>query len=510
MIPLLVGGVLGLVIMQGLNGCVDGTPNVAARVAAFLNDSYGLSDEEVVEMGRFATVYRRYANDSDDSRELGHFRDAFRQVRANYVREVSASVLIDNAIRGIKELEPAPEDGMAEPAVLIEAALDEMVSNLDPHSSYLNSDEYNETRVHTSGQFGGLGIEIIMEDEGVRIVSPIEDTPAWRAGLEPNDMITHLDGEPIVGKTLMQAVKIMRGKPGSDIRLTIAREGAGTFDVTVTRAIIRVRSVRWETHGNIGYVRIVSFTEQVEGGLDKAIEDIKRKLGSNLKGLVLDLRGNPGGLLDQSLIVSDAFLKNGIIVSVRGREPELDRAYGADRDDVIDGLPMVVLISGGSASASEIVAGALQDHHRAIIMGTRSFGKGSVQTIRPLPMEGALRLTTALYYAPSDRTIQGLGINPDIVLVAPVNDNDKGDDKAADKAGAEAADAPAKKKRSGNREADLPGFIKTNGQHDTKATATFPLETCPEAGKEGKDKALGCALEYLRAGSQQRFLAGHR
>jgi carboxyl-terminal processing protease len=330
-------------------------------------------------------------NDTSETyRQLNLFGDVFERVRADYVEEVSDEKLIENAING-------------------------MLSSLDPHSSYLNTKSFRDMQVQTRGEFGGLGIEVTMEQGFVKVVSPIDDTPAFKAGLKPNDLITHLDKEPVQGMSLNEAVEKMRGKVNSDIVLTIKREGRDPFDVTLTRAIIKIQSVRYRTEGdNIGYIRITSFNEQTTSGLERAVEKIRDQLGGNLKGYVLDLRNNPGGLLQQSVSVSDAFLERGEIVSTRSRRPDDAQRFNAKGGDLAKGLPIVVLINGGSASASEIVAGALQDHHRAIVMGTKSFGKGSVQTIIPLAGHGAIRLTTARYYTPSGRSIQAKGIEPDI------------------------------------------------------------------------------------------------
>jgi carboxyl-terminal processing protease len=294
-----------------------------------------------------------------------------------------------------------------------------MLTSLDPHSNYLNTRNFDDMKVQTRGEFGGLGIEVSMENGVVKVVSPIDDTPAARAGLKPGDLITHIDGQPVQGMTLPQAVEKMRGPVNSDIRLTIQRKGRDPFDVKLTRATIRIKSVRSHMVGDdIGYIRITSFTEQTDVGLNNAIKSIKQQAGNKLRGIVLDLRNNPGGLLDQAVAVSDAFLDKGEIVSTRGRRADDAQRYDARPGDIAAGLPMAVLINGGSASASEIVAGALQDHHRAILLGTRSFGKGSVQTIIPLPGHGAMRLTTARYYTPSGRSIQAKGIEPDIVVEA--------------------------------------------------------------------------------------------
>ena len=360
-------------------------------------------------------------------RQLNLFGDVFERVRADYVEEVSDKELIENAING-------------------------MLTALDPHSSYLNEKNYRDMQVQTKGEFGGLGIEVTLENGLVKVVSPIDDTPAFRAGIQPQDLITHLDGEQILGLTLQQAVERMRGKVNTDIRLTIRRKGRDPFDVTLTRAIIKIRSVRSRIEQkNIGYVRITSFNEQTHKGLVKAMEKLRADAEGGLKGIVLDLRNNPGGLLDQAVAVADAFLDKGEIVSTRSRRKENAQRFNARPGDLAKVLPIVVLINGGSASASEIVAGALQDHGRAIIMGTRSFGKGSVQTIVPLPGQGAMRLTTSRYYTPSGRSIQAKGIDPDIVVeqskVEPINQGSRRSE--ADLRGALTNDGPggaAKKK----------------------------------------------------------------
>ena len=330
-------------------------------------------------------------NRSETYRQLKLFGDVFERVRADYVEEATDQELIESAIQG-------------------------MLSALDPHSSYLNADSFRDMRVQTKGEFGGLGIEVTMENGLVKVVSPIDDTPAFRAGIEASDLITHLDSEPVLGLTLNEAVGKMRGLVNTDIRLTIRREGRDPFDVTITRDVIKNTSVRSRTEGKVAYLRITTFNEQTSPGLEKAIEKRKEEIGDGLIGYVLDLRNNPGGLLDQAISVSDAFLNQGEIVSTRGRDLDDAQRYNARAGDLIDGLPLVVLINGGSASASEIVAGALQDHRRAVILGTTSFGKGSVQTIIPLSGNGAMRLTTARYYTPSGRSIQGTGIDPDIVV----------------------------------------------------------------------------------------------
>ncbi len=348
-------------------------------------------------------------NSADTYKQLNLFGEVFERVRSEYVDDVSDNSLVESAING-------------------------MLTSLDPHSSYLNTKNFNDMKVQTRGEFGGLGIEVSMENGLVKVVSPIDDTPAARAGLKPGDLITHLDGEPVQGMTLPEAVEKMRGPVNSDIKLTIRREGRDPFDVKLIRATIKIQSVRSHLEGdNIGYIRITTFNEQTDTGLNNAMKNLKQQAGNKLVGVILDLRNNPGGLLDQAVAVSDAFLDKGEIVSTRGRRSEDAQRYNARQGDIAGGLPMVVLINGGSASASEIVAGALQDHHRAILLGTRSFGKGSVQTIIPLPGHGAMRLTTARYYTPSGRSIQAKGIDPDIVVEAAKIEKtvEKGEAKAA-------------------------------------------------------------------------------
>ncbi len=330
---------------------------------------------------------------ADTYRQLKLFGDVFEKVRADYVEEVSDQELLEAAING-------------------------MLSSLDPHSGFLDLDSFQDMREQTKGEFGGLGIEVTMENGLVKVVAPIDDTPAARANLQAGDLITHLDGDQVMGLTLSEAVERMRGRIGTDIKLTVLRRedegGSGTpFDVTITRDRIQVQSVRSRIEDDIGYIRITSFTEQTQPGLNDALNDLSEEGGEDLLGFVLDLRNNPGGLLEQAISVADTFLEQGEIVSTRSRHEESNARYNARPGDRADGKPIVVLINGGSASASEIVAGALQDHRRAIILGTPSFGKGSVQTIVPID-DVAIRLTTARYYTPSGRSIQAKGIDPDI------------------------------------------------------------------------------------------------
>jgi carboxyl-terminal processing protease len=334
------------------------------------------------------------ANSADTYKQLNLFGEVFERVRAEYVDEVSDDTLVESAING-------------------------MLTSLDPHSNYLNTKNFNDMKVQTRGEFGGLGIEVSMENGLVKVVSPIDDTPAARAGLKPGDLITHIDGDPVQGMTLPEAVEKMRGLVNTEIKLTIRREGKEPFDVKLTRATIRIQSVRSHLEGdNIGYIRITTFNEQTDVGLNNAMKNLKQQANNKLIGVILDLRNDPGGLLDQAVAVADAFLDKGEIVSTRGRRSEDAQRYNSRPGDIAAGLPVAVLINGGSASASEIVAGALQDHHRAVLLGTKSFGKGSVQTIIPLPGHGAMRLTTARYYTPSGRSIQAKGIDPDIIVEA--------------------------------------------------------------------------------------------
>ncbi len=328
------------------------------------------------------------------------FAEVFEKVRSDYV-------------------EPVNEEE------LVEAALNGMLTSLDPHSSYLNPKNSRDMDINTKGEFGGLGIEVTMENGWVKVVSPIDDTPAYRAGMQPGDFITHLDGEPVQGLTLSEAVDRMRGPASTDIRLTVRRNGVEPFDVKLTRAVIRIQTVRSNAQGNIGYIRITQFSQSTHTDLVKHVAQLKKDIGKDLAGFVIDLRNNPGGLLDQAIAVSDDFLDKGEIVSTRSRKAEDTQRFNARAGDIADGLPLVVLINDGSASASEIVAGALQDHRRALLLGTRSFGKGSVQTLIQLPGHGSMRLTTARYYTPSGRSIQAVGIEPDIKVlqakVEPIN-----------------------------------------------------------------------------------------
>ena len=336
-------------------------------------------------------VWAAEEKEPDTYKYLDLFGAVFERVRSGYVEKVTDKKLIEAAING-------------------------MLQSLDPHSNYMSAEAFKEMQVDTAGKFGGLGIQVTTERGIVKVISPLDDTPAARAGIRANDLITHIDGKPIIGISLREAVDMMRGPVDSKITIKIRRKGVDPFDVTIVRAIITVKSVRHRTIGSIGYIRITAFTQQTKVGLDAALSDFRRKPGKAWGGVVLDLRNNPGGLLSQAIDVTDSFLDRGEIVSTRGREAKISSRYNAKKGDMTDGLPIVVLINSGSASASEIVAGALQDHRRAILMGTKSFGKGSVQTVVPLGNQGAMRLTTARYYTPSGRSIQAKGIVPDIVV----------------------------------------------------------------------------------------------
>ena len=398
-----------------------------------------------------------WAANSDTYRQLNLFGDVFERVRSEFVEEVTDEELIRAAVEG-------------------------MLQTLDPHSSYMPPRDFKDMQVQTRGEFGGLGIEGTMENGLVKVVSPIDDTPASRAGILSGDMISHIDGEQVLGLTLSEAVERMRGPIDSEITITVLRESEpAPFDVHLVRNVVKIRSVRWRREDDVGYVRITSFTEQTQDGLREGIAKLRHEIGDRMKGLVLDLRNNPGGLLDQAISVSDSFLDQGEIVSTRGRRSDSAQRYNAELGDLTDGLPMVVLINSGSASASEIVAGALQDHRRAVVLGTRSFGKGSVQTIIPLPGNGAMRLTTARYYTPSGRSIQATGIEPDITvertLLEAVEDSDQR--RESDLRGA--LDAPA----DGDAEPTDEG---TSGDVDVEAEPD--AEAPPTEARSGMDSGL--------------------
>ena len=365
----------------------------------------------------------------------------------------------------------------------MEAAINGMLTSLDPHSGYLNADDFKSMQVQTSGEYGGLGIEVTMEDGFVKVISPMDDTPASRAGIEPGDLITAIDGKPIIGQTLNDAVKEMRGEKGTDIVITVLREGQDPFDVTLTREVIEQKSVTWQLDDNdIGYIRISTFNERTTPLLEAAINGISDKTGGRPRGLILDLRNNGGGLLDQAVSVSDMFLSGGEVVSTQGRRASDVERYNAHNGEVFKSVPMIVLINGGSASASEIVAGALQDLRRATVVGTTSFGKGSVQTVIPLGADrGALRLTTARYYTPSGHSIQATGIEPDVsVSQARLTEEEL-----------------AKIKRFS--EADLPHALE-NEDGAERHELTMPDEQPPEDYK-GEDFQLDRAKQMLKDGT---------
>lgn len=376
---------------------------------------------------------------SDTYRQLNLFGDVFERVRADYVEK--------------------PDD-----AKLVEAAINGMLSSLDPHSTYMDAKDFRDMQVQTRGQFGGLGIEVTMEDGLVKVVAPIDDTPAAKAGVQAGDLIAKLDGEEVKGLTLNQAVDKMRGAVATPIKLTIIRKGQDKpLELTLTRDIINIKSVRSRVEADdIGYIRITSFSEQTGDSLKKAIADLTKQIGEDkLKGFIVDLRNNPGGLLDQAIDVSDAFLDRGEIVSTRGRNAEETERRNARPGDLAKGKPVIVLVNGGSASALEIVAGALQDHKRATILGSLSFGKGSVQTVIPVSGNAAIKLTTARYYTPSGRSIQAKGIQPDIELVQDVPQDVK---EKAEAAGVETT----------RGEASLKGHLKNGEDEQTGSPAYVP------------------------------------
>ncbi|MBL6680428.1 MAG: S41 family peptidase, partial [Alphaproteobacteria bacterium] len=339
-------------------------------------------------------------NRQETYKQLNLFGDVFQRVQEQYVDGVSDKELIESAISG-------------------------MLQSLDPHSSYLSPESYKDMQVKTKGTFGGLGIEITMEDGFVKVVSPIDDTPAANAGMKSGDLIIGIDGESIKGLTINEAVSKLRGPVNSKVTITVVRDKEDPFEIEIVRDVIKIRSVKHEVINEIGYVRLTTFSDTTTSGMEKSINEIRKELGDKFQGLILDLRNNPGGLLNQSISVADSFLDQGEIVSTQGRKEDDTSRIFAKKGDLIDGKPLIVLINSGSASASEIVAGALKDHSRAIIVGTRSFGKGSVQSIIPLPGNGAMRLTTARYYTPSGISIQAKGIEPDIKVEAGMTETKK-------------------------------------------------------------------------------------
>ena len=394
--------------------------------------------------------------------QLDLFGDIFERIRAQYVEEVDEADLIEAAING-------------------------MLTSLDPHSSYLSPDAASEMRFQTRGEFGGLGIEVTQKDGFVLVVSPMDDTPAYQAGIEAGDYITHVDGESVLGLTLSEAVDIMRGPVGSEIIITVVREGEDEpFDVSIIRDTIKLKAVRVRTEGKAVVLRVTTFNDQTYDNLAEGIAKQVEDAGGieNVDGFVLDLRNNPGGLLSQAIAVSDAFLEKGEIVSTRGRNPEDGDRYNATPDDLAEGKPVVVLINGGSASASEIVAGALQDHQRAVVVGTKSFGKGSVQTVMPLRDSAAMRLTTARYYTPSGRSIQALGVSPDIVVEQPKPRQETEEDGA----------------RKGRDEADLRGSLENDSltEEEQQQIEADRLAAEKDAQLREMDFQLSYAVDLLK------------
>jgi len=412
----------------------------------------------VAGMTTVLNVTRTYSATSGNSeiyKQLDLFGDVLERVRSDYVEKPDDTKLIESAING-------------------------MLSSLDPHSAFLNRKHFNDMQVQTRGEFGGLGIEVTMENNVVKVVAPIDDTPAARAGVMANDLITHLDGEQIVGLTLEQAVEKMRGKVGTAITLTIQRKGNDEpIDLKIVRDRIRINAVRARAEKDVAYIRITTFNEQTHANLVSSIERLKKEIGPSLKGYIIDLRNNPGGLLDQAIAVSDDFLERGAIVLTKGRNLEETQRSNARAGDLTDGKRVLVLVNGGSASASEIVAGALQDHRRALVIGTRSFGKGSVQTIIPLGQNGAIRLTTARYYTPSGRSIQAKGIDPDVVVEQELPEELK---------------ARVSKERP-RGEASLRGHLKGEAAKDGKEESGSNSYVPPEAEK---DTQLQYALKLMR------------
>ena len=338
-----------------------------------------------------ASTPKIHSDDNNVYKQLNLFGEVYERVRSEYVEKISDKELIEAAING-------------------------MLQSLDPHSSYLNAESFTEMKIQTKGEFGGLGIEVTMENGLVKVVSPIDETPAAKAGIQSGDYISHINDEPVMGLSLSEAVDKMRGPINTELKITVLREGKESFNLTLKRAVIQVTSIKSKKEKDVGYLRITSFTQKTYKNLVKEFKKLNEDMKGNMKGLVLDLRNNPGGLLDQAVSVSDAFLDRGEIVSTRGRDNKGEQRYNASKGDITNGLPIVILINGGSASASEIVAGALQDHKRGILMGTKTFGKGSVQTIIPVTSKGAVRLTTARYYTPSGVSIQAKGVSPDIYV----------------------------------------------------------------------------------------------
>lgn len=432
----------------------------------------------VALLGMGVTAHTHADNSSKTYRQFDKLIHVFERVRAEYVEEIDEEDVIEAAING-------------------------MLASLDPHSSYMGPDSFRAMQTQTDGEFGGLGIEVQMENGLVKVVAPIDDTPADEAGVEGGDLIVEIDGEQVLGLTLQEALDKMRGPVGAPITITILREGVDEpFEVDIIRDTIKIRSVRHRVEDEtVGYLRIATFNRQTISGLETSIEKLREELGDSMTGIVLDLRGNPGGLLDQAVAVSDAFLNYGEIVSTRGRHRSDIERYPARAGDITDGLPVIVLMNAYSASASEIVAGALQDHRRATILGTQSFGKGTVQTIIPLSGEAAMRLTTARYYTPSGRSIQEHGITPDVMVEQPRIRRD-GEEE-------EAEETP---RPSPRREADLRGHLENDQGEDGEDEIVFEDAELPKRDvvatsvdtEELKDYQLGYALSLLRGVAKER------
>ncbi len=467
------------ILISGLGGCSSGQDSRLSKALRAIGGVGQLPPEAAIELQRFKSIFNAKSR-ADSEKSIEYFNFAFKRLRTSYVENVSDKKLINAAIKGIQNLKI--ESVKPLPSVLVEAALDSMTASLDPHTSYLNPEEFKESFVQTRGEFGGLGIEVTMHDGFVKVVAPIEGTPASRSGLQPGDLITHVDRIAIKGKSLREAVNLMRGTPGSKIFLKVRREGVADFTVTITRAVIKVEPVKWAAKGDIGYIKVSRFSERLQDGLIAAFASLTSEIGHQPVGIILDLRNNPGGLLDQSIFLADSLIDKGNIVSVRGRDPNKTRTFRAKKGDLADGVPIVVLINSGSASASEIVASALKHNGRATILGARSYGKGSVQTIIPLLEEGALKVTTALYYGPDGKSIQARGVSPHIRLHSG-------------------------KVIKHKKESDLPRSILAVGESPESSQLSISESNCREVGDK-KDRALGCALAFLELG-KVRFLADH-
>ena len=485
---------------------------IAVTLAAASCNSHGLSShplgfnrasfddalDDHPELAEVAAAFDRNVSPPPEAdlrrRQLDLFAEVLEITWSDYVEPVSTPLVVGLAVESFNQLgielgelaRGAGEDAVddADDALaadnLMSTGLDRMLAKLDSHSGYLSPDSYREMKLRTRGEFGGIGIEVAVEDGLVKVVAPIDDTPGQRAGLKPGDLITHVDGTSVFAMSLSDAVNLMRGRPGSRVVLDIRRPPAeDSFKVAIVRDTVHIKAVRAEVQDDVGYIRITTFNEQAEEELRRAVDDLRGQLGEGMAGLVLDLRNNPGGLLDQALGISDAFLAGGEIVSTRGRLANTVRRFSAEGGDIAEGLPMVVLINSGSASASEIVSGSLQDHRRALVVGTPSFGKGSVQTIIPVSGGGAVRLTTARYYTPSGRSIQLAGIQPDILV-------------EVDETGL---------RREQDLENPLPGEPGASGQ----AGRLTMDKACPLA-RQQEDPIMACALELVR--SRETIAAG--